>query len=338
MLTGAELTALYYATGIFGIGFFTFSAFSMRGSHTGGHAGHFSHGAGHGHFGGGGHGHIGGGHGAIGGGQGHGLIAGGHGAGHGVTGHAAAGGHGVSGHGATPGAHAGGARIGTAGSHGAAGGARIGGGHGAGSHSGAGSNNASGDSQYTTLGPTGAHSQHLSGPMHVPHEVHRWSPVELFLTIFNPMRMASFLVFFGAFGRIAQILFPWMGLFTLLVGIVAGVIGSNAVLAFFSFVYSKLQVSCVSIVEELVGHMAEVTVPIAPGKVGAITYVVESKRLTSSAKSTTDGVSFKKGEKVMIANVENSVAYVEPWTYDFVDPNFDGEIIDVPQVIERNVE
>jgi hypothetical protein len=163
--------------------------------------------------------------------------------------------------------------------------------------------------------------------MHVPHDVHRWSPVEVFLTICNPMRFASFIFFFGMFGRLSQIALPWLGLFTLAIAFIAGLIGSNLTLAFFSFLYTKIRSSSMSIVSDLIGHMAEISCPIPAGRMGEITYIVESKRYTSSARGMNPTQSFKKGDKVIIANIENAVSFVEPWTDDFIDPQYDAEVI-----------
>jgi hypothetical protein len=125
--------------------------------------------------------------------------------------------------------------------------------------------------------------------------------------------MASFLLFFGLIGRLTQLLCPWLGLLTLIPGIIAGLIGSQLILQFFGFIYSKLQSSSLAVVENLIGQMADVTVPIPLGRTGEITYVVESKRITSAAKAFKPGGGFAKGDKVMIVSVENSIAYVEPW-------------------------
>jgi membrane protein implicated in regulation of membrane protease activity len=169
-------------------------------------------------------------------------------------------------------------------------------------------------------------SGRVTGPMHVPHEMHRISPVEVFLSVFNPMRMAAFALFFGAGGRLLQLAFPWLGYFTLIFAVFAGVVGSNFMLWLVSFIFSKLHSSSLAIVENLIGHMAEVTVPIPAGKVGEITYIVESKRYTSAAKAVDPALAIAKGDRVMISDIENSVTYVEPWTDSFIDPAYDGEL------------
>jgi membrane protein implicated in regulation of membrane protease activity len=165
--------------------------------------------------------------------------------------------------------------------------------------------------------------------MHVPHDVHRWSPVELLLTVCNPMRVASFTMFFGLCGRLAQLFMPWLGPLTLIIAVISGFVSSNLVMAFFGFMYTRFQSTSMSVVGDLIGHMAEVTVPVSAGKVGEITYIVESKRYTSSARAVNPAKSFNKGDKVMITNIENAVSYIEPWDDAFIDPQFDTEVINV---------
>ncbi|MGH9549935.1 MAG: hypothetical protein ACRD3W_11200, partial [Terriglobales bacterium] len=156
-----------------------------------------------GHHGGQGHGHSGHGH------AGHGFGHGHHGIGHG---HGTAAGHGS----------AAGARVapghGTAAGHGSAAGARVPPGHGTG---GTGHGNAGGHSSASggannaepVAMPQGT-TQALTGPMHPPHELRHISIVEILLTVFNPMRIASFLACFGLVGRATEMLFPWLGFFT----------------------------------------------------------------------------------------------------------------------------
>jgi hypothetical protein len=161
--------------------------------------------------------------------------------------------------------------------------------------------------------------------MHTPHQIHQISFVELFLTIFNPMRMASFLLYFGVIGRLIQLIFPWMGWFTLLPAVIAGVIGSYLVLQLFAFMYAKLQSSSMAVVEDLIGQQADVTCAIPPGRTGEITYVTGAKRYASAAKAFKAGKGFAKGDKVMIVNIENSVYFVEPWDEaEFLQPSPDA--------------
>ena len=81
----------------------------------------------------------------------------------------------------------------------------------------------------------------------------------------------------------------------------------------------------------MIGHMAEVTVPIVEGRTGEIMYIVQSKRFNSPARAAAASMEIKKGAKVMICDVSSQYTTVEPWTESFTDPAFDGEIVRLPQ-------
>lgn len=290
MFSPAELALIYQASAAGGFIFVLYCAITSQGAHSAGHV-HLTHGVGHGHAG-----HLPG-H-SAGQGSGHGA-AGLHGSGHShASGHGA--GHGVR-HIAT---HA----AGHAAEHGL--------GHDRGGDGHVGESNSQ---QFQ--GRTG---QSVTGPMHLPEKLRQIDPVELLLAIVNPMRMASFLFFFGAFGRIFQLLFPALGPVTLVVAFVAGVVGSTAAIRFFGWMYTKFQSTSVSYVDDLVGHLAEVSVPISEGGIGEITYIVESKRLTSAAKSALPDGAFNRGDRVIITNLgDNALSYVEKWTEDYFDLAYD---------------
>lgn len=341
------LTPIYYGCLGGGFAFFSIAAFMAGGHHVHVHHhahGHVGHGAGHGGHGALGRGAVSG-HGT----PGHGVVARAPVPTHG--GHAPAGGHAGGAAGARLNAPAAG-HAGTPGTHGAAGHSGTPGTHGAG-HSGApGTNGAAGHSgapgtqagaaarggapahsaghaaranqsagQQATGGGneliTTRSSQALTGHLHPPHELHRISIVEVLLGIFNPMRIALFLFFFGAAGRSTELILPIVGPLSLVPAVIVGAIGSNIVLHLFGVLVSKLQASSLSVVEETVGQLAEVTVPITEGRTGQITYIVNQKRNTSAAKPYTPGTEFQKGAEVFIATIENNIAYVEPWDDDF---------------------
>ncbi len=268
-----------------------------RGGHShGGHGLGHSAGAGHGigHAGGIGHG---GGHAA---GLGH---AGGHAAGHGI-GHA-------GGHAAGIG-HAGGngAGHGSAG-HGPAHTGAAGAGHG-GVSSDTGSGAGQGNILDTTLLSTQVARQSASLHIHVPGE-----GVEGFLgtllEILNPMLIAVFMCFFGISGLTIHTLLPALGLITLAPAALCGFFSARAFAAALHWMFDHLEISSEAKVEDMVGLAANVSVPISNNRPGEITYVIESKRLNSPAKSLTPNVDFAKGSKVMICEVRDNIAFVEPW-------------------------
>ena len=275
MFGANELGQMYQVCGIFGFGFFLFTAVTARGAHSGGHGAHAAHGLGH-------HGGLGGHHGALGGGHG---AAGAHGVG---GAHGAAGAHGVGGaHGPVRGRMEQPERTQALVPHALA-------------------------SMLEGAAVQGSTGQAITGPMHTPIRFINFRSWSCFSPIFNPMRMASFLFYFGVIGSLIDSS-CWMGWFTLIPALAAGVIGSYLILQLFGFMYAKLQSSSMAVVEDLIGQMAEVTTPIPPGRTGEITYVTGAKRYGSAAKAFKPGGGFAKGDKVMIVSIENSVYFVEPW-------------------------
>jgi hypothetical protein len=74
-----------------------------------------------------------------------------------------------------------------------------------------------------------------------------------------------------------------------------------------------MNVSSVVRVNELIGHPAEVLIPIQKGRVGEVTYISGSTRLQAPAKPATPDMEFKRGAKVMISDIKDGFVYVEPW-------------------------
>jgi len=158
------------------------------------------------------------------------------------------------------------------------------------------------------------------GHLHPPHGGAE-GVLEFILSLLNPMMIASFLAFFGLTGLFCTYAFPWMGPISLAPSLVVGAAVANAIVMLVQIMIAKMQVTSAARVEDLVGYMAEVTVPISGKLPGEITYVVGSKRYNSPAKAK-DGSELKKGSKVMISEVTPAVIIVEPWTDSFVDPAF----------------
>ncbi|HEY9681165.1 MAG TPA: hypothetical protein V6C86_06270 [Oculatellaceae cyanobacterium] len=327
--------------------------------HGGGHGGGLLHG---GHDGAG-HGlrigHSGGGHGSVGHGSaaGHGAAAhggavGSHGgsgvAGHGAgASHGAAGGHGTApgSHGSAPGSHGGapGSHGGAPGNHGSAPGS-----HG-GAHAGSAGHGASGASVAVhsgTAGPASGQGADIGNPMattgpivsepagiitralskvHGLHvELKEESLLESLLGLLNPLSIATFLTFFGLTGVIVSIGFKLPEIVSLPLAGVAGWLAVQLVVHTIAWLFETMGSSSEARMEDLVGRMAEVTVPIGTGKVGEITYIIKSKRYASPAKAVDSTQPLTKRTKVMISEVQDHLMLVEPWTDSFIDPSFDS--------------
>jgi len=282
MLPLGILDQFYVVSSGVGMAYLTITLVMGRVSRGAGHS-HGGHGLGHGLGHGGGH--------AAGHGFGHGgHAAGGHGLGHG--GHAAAGnglGHGTAGHGP---AHAG-----------------------AGGHSGSagtGSGASRSDIIDTSLLSSQTARQSTSLHFHVPgHGAD--SIAMMVLELLNPMVIAVYLTFFGIAGLAAHTLVPALGLITLAPAALCGYFSAHAFTSVLHWMFDHLEISSEAKVEDMVGLAANVSVPISNNRTGEITYVIESKRLNSPAKSLTPNLDFAKGSKVMICEVRDNIAFVEPW-------------------------
>lgn len=235
------------------------------------------------------------------------------------------GGHGHAGH---PG-HGG--RVGGHGGHVGGHGGHAGGGHGG--HAGGGQHGSGGTNGHAGVGDTShpAHGHHggagkvqvtTSSLYHVPH-IHKISMFERILNLLNPMSISIFLCFFGMCGLLLGETAPMLGHVTLLPSIVIGWLSANMYFRLMHFLSSRMQASSTVRVQDLIGHMAIVIIPIEPGHIGQIEYVSQSKRQTSAAKALSPEVSYEKGTRVMIADLGEYFLYVEPWTETFIEPGME---------------
>jgi membrane protein implicated in regulation of membrane protease activity len=158
----------------------------------------------------------------------------------------------------------------------------------------------------------------------------RIGPVLFILKILSPSTIASFLFCFGMFGIIVSRSLPFLGALSLIPALLLGFIGYKAMSAFLSGIISRMQSSKNFTDEQVIGKMAEVTVPLSKGKTGEITFVAGSSRQTSSARSLKSDQSFKAGSRVIISDVKDGIFLVEPWTYDLEA----GETLDSGQTIK----
>jgi len=91
--------------------------------------------------------------------------------------------------------------------------------------------------------------------------------------------------------------------------------------------FSRMYSSSAATENDLIGHMAEVTVPITIGRTGEVTYIVSSKRYTSPARAKNPELEIPKGTKVIIYDHLEKYVLVELWTDSFMDPAFDDDIL-----------
>ncbi len=141
------------------------------------------------------------------------------------------------------------------------------------------------------------------------HSRHQTPVLLRVMSWISPASMAIFLAFFGLTG---MAIFK-LGFISLLPAIVVGLIMRNAMMFLLRWFVSQSHVSTTSRVEEAIGHEAEVCVSIQPGRTGEVTYVLGSKRYNMPAKSNVAESVYKRGAKVMIADVREGVVFVYEW-------------------------
>lgn len=276
------------------------------GAHHGGTGGHGGHaGAGHtgiGHSGAGGHTGIG--HSGAGG--------------HTAIGHSGSGGHASIGHSGSASGHA------SAG-HSATGHAGAGhGGASGGTHTGAGQDTGGGGSELTQA----AQLQASTGPFHAPtREEEKGGPVEAILSALNPTIITTFLAFFGLTGLFFISSFPALGYVTVAPALLGGLVSVKVVTTIMNAAFARMYSSSAATEQELIGRMAEVTVPISPGRTGEVTYIVSSKRYGSPAKAKSPDAEIKKGTKVYICDHQPNFVLVDLWTDTFIDPAFEDDTL-----------
>ncbi len=164
----------------------------------------------------------------------------------------------------------------------------------------------------------GSHSDHTEsqttsklGLVGVDHHSLSSKIGKLILALLSPMTIAIFLAFFGLTGYAAGYLLPWLGLFTL---IPAALVGFAMINIFKAGIKAMMKYGTSSShmrTDEIIGHVAEVLVPIAENRPGEVTYVIQSKIYSSAARSK--GIAINKGTKVMIIETDGPTVFVEPY-------------------------
>lgn len=134
----------------------------------------------------------------------------------------------------------------------------------------------------------------------------------IILSILSPMSIAIFLAFFGLTGYACGYFLPMLGLLTLIPAALAGFAMINI---FRSMIAAMMKYGTSSShirADDLIGHVAEVLVPIAANRPGEVTYIIQSKIYSSVARSK-PGVPINKGTKVMIVERDGPTVFVEPY-------------------------
>jgi membrane protein implicated in regulation of membrane protease activity len=127
---------------------------------------------------------------------------------------------------------------------------------------------------------------------------------------FSPVVLAMFIASFGGTGLIFMKILLWPLAFHLPISAISGVAIAAAVFVFFQKIFSVTQSSSESIAGELVGHEAEVTVPIPHRGLGEIAYTVGETRYTNPAQ-TADGKELPAQTLVKIVKLSGTTFVVQ---------------------------
>lgn len=160
-------------------------------------------------------------------------------------------------------------------------------------------------------GHSGTHADPATGIVHAQPRFAGILPT--LLTFLSPMTLSVFLAFFGLTGFVVIKLLPWLGLLTLVPAIVVAALVTQTMLRVFSWLLRSTDVSTVARMSEVIGQMAHISVPIKEGRTGEIVCEMGSKRYNFSAKALNSQQTFTSGARVIIADMRDGVAFVEPW-------------------------
>jgi len=142
----------------------------------------------------------------------------------------------------------------------------------------------------------------------------------MLLSIFSPVSISVFIGFFGITGIVARSFFPWLGWFTMIPAILAGVAATNLMKALLAWVTSKISASSLTSNQQAIGQIAEVNTPIKDGRLGEVTYIIGLTRFNAAARPAKLGSEIARGAKVIIVETDGPVVLVEP----FSDAQLDG--------------
>lgn len=138
----------------------------------------------------------------------------------------------------------------------------------------------------------------------------------IILTLLSPMTVCIYLAFFGLTGLVLAFNAPWLGYFSLIPSVLVSIGVSAAFKGMTQWMIKNMFTSTHQKEADLLGQMAEVNVPIHDGRMGEVTYVLNAKRMTATAKPAKPGVDFKKGSKVLIVGSKEHVVLIEPYDPD----------------------
>lgn len=137
----------------------------------------------------------------------------------------------------------------------------------------------------------------------------------LMLKLTSPSTIAMFAFGFGLSGLIVQKYFSLIGAWSVVPATISGVMAYKVMCLATNAIADKLYASSNYKTEQMIGHGAEVSVPISDGRMGEIIYLNGRVRSTAPAKAA-NSETLKAACKVVITDVRDGVFFVEQSTDD----------------------
>ena len=127
----------------------------------------------------------------------------------------------------------------------------------------------------------------------------------------SPITIASFVTAFGGIGVLATQFFKIDPRWSLVVATGGAAVLSGLMFLFYSQVLIRSQGSSEVKASEIVGLVAEVSVPIGEGATGQVSYSTKAGRMSSMAKAV-DGREIPRGQLVKVVRVVGHIVLVKP--------------------------
>jgi hypothetical protein len=137
--------------------------------------------------------------------------------------------------------------------------------------------------------------------------------------ILNPMSIAMSIFLFGASGLVILNYFPNMTKDSLIPAGFAALVLTMLFQNLLGMFAAKVENSALHILDDAIGSIGEITVPIPQGKTGEVMFVLGEGRKNYSAKCLNADKDIKRGTKVVIIDLEDSLALVEPCDDIYID-------------------
>jgi len=127
----------------------------------------------------------------------------------------------------------------------------------------------------------------------------------------SPITIASFITAFGGIGVIASQFFKIDARWSLVWAAGGATVMSGLMFLFYSQFLIRSQASSEVRASEIIGTVAEVSVPIGKDVTGQVSYSTKAGRMLSMAKSV-DGSDIQRGQLVEIVRIIGPIALVKP--------------------------